>query len=46
MMGLSKWYLCGGDGFNMSEEKAYVYAKRAAIAGYPEAEFAMGMHIN
>jgi len=43
MMGLSKWYLCGGEGFNQSEELAYKYAERAAKLGLPHAEFAMGM---
>jgi len=42
-MGLSKWYLCGGEGFSPNEEKAFVYADRAAKAGLPQAEFAMGM---
>ena len=41
-MGLSKWYLCGGEGFAMSEEKAYMFAERAAKTGHPPAEFAMG----
>jgi TPR repeat protein len=41
-MGLSKWYLCGGEGFSPNEEKAYTYAQRAAKAGLPQAEFAMG----
>ena len=42
MMGLSKWYLCGGEGFASSEEKAFIYAEQAAKAGLPQAEFAMG----
>jgi TPR repeat protein len=42
MMGLSKWYLCGGEGFAPNEEKAYIYAERAAKKGLPQAEFAMG----
>lgn len=42
MMGLSKWYLCGGDGFSPNEENAYIYAERAAKMGLPQAEFAMG----
>ena len=43
MMGLSKWYLCGGEGFSPNEEKAYIYAERAAKMGLPQAEFAMGI---
>jgi TPR repeat protein len=42
-MGLSKWYLCGADGFPANEEKAFIYAERAAKKGLPQAEFAMGM---
>jgi TPR repeat protein len=42
MMGLSKWYLCGGEGFTANEEKAFTYAERAAKQGLPQAEFAMG----
>jgi TPR repeat protein len=42
MMGLSKWYLCGGEGFSASEEKAFIYAERAAKKGLPQAEFGMG----
>lgn len=42
-MGLSKWYLCGADGFPANEEKAYIYAERAAKKGLPQAEFAMGI---
>jgi len=45
MMGLSKWYLCGGEGFPPDEEKAYYYADLAATAGLPQAEFAMGNFI-
>jgi len=41
-MGLSKWYLCGAEGFAPNEEMAYIYAERAARAGLPQAEFAMG----
>jgi len=33
-MGLSKWYLCGGDGFPPNEERAYHYAERAAKLGF------------
>ena len=43
MMGLSKWYLCGGEGFSPNEEKAYINAERAAKMGLPQAEFAMGI---
>jgi TPR repeat protein len=42
MMGLSKWYLCGGEGFAASEEKSFIYAERAAKKGLPQAEFGMG----
>lgn len=42
MMGLSKWYLCGGDGFPPNEEKAFLNALRAANSGFPPAEFAIG----
>jgi TPR repeat protein len=42
-MGLSKWYLCGAEGFTANEEKAFIYAERAAKKGLPQAEFAMGM---
>jgi len=42
MLGLSKWYLCGGEGFAADEGKAYMYAKLAAKGGLPKAEFAMG----
>lgn len=43
MMGLSKWYLCGGEALAPNEEKAYIYAERAAKKGLPQAEFAMGI---
>jgi hypothetical protein len=42
MMGLSKWYLCGGEGFAINEGKAYMYAEQAAKGGLAKAEFAMG----
>lgn len=42
MMALSKWYLCGGEGFTPNEEKAFLNAQRAANNGLPQAEFAMG----
>ncbi|KAF2277572.1 HCP-like protein [Westerdykella ornata] len=42
-MAISKWFLCGYDGeFAKNEELAYEYARRAALAGLPTAEFAMG----
>lgn len=42
-MAISKWFLCGYEGeFNKNEELAYEYARRAAQAGLPTAEFAMG----
>ncbi|KAL9000821.1 MAG: hypothetical protein Q9169_000575 [Polycauliona sp. 2 TL-2023] len=42
-MAISKWFLCGQKGlFDKSDELAFVYAERAAQAGLPTAEFAMG----
>ncbi|KAJ9658923.1 hypothetical protein H2201_007573 [Coniosporium apollinis] len=42
-MAISKWFLCGYEGvFEKNEELAYTYARRAAQAGLPTAEFAMG----
>lgn len=42
-MAISKWFLCGQkDLFEKSDELAFVYAERAAQAGLPTAEFAMG----
>ena len=42
-MAISKWFLCGHEGeFSKNEELAYQYAQRAAAAGLPTAEFAMG----
>ncbi|KAL9042612.1 MAG: hypothetical protein Q9180_000483 [Flavoplaca navasiana] len=42
-MAISKWFLCGHKGlFDKSDELAFVYAERAAQAGLPTAEFAMG----
>jgi TPR repeat protein len=43
MMGLSKWYLCGAEGFSQNEELAFKYADSAAKLGLPQAEFAMGI---
>ena len=45
-MGLSKLYLMGFEGCPPNEEMAYVNAERAAKAGLPKAEFAMGISIN
>jgi TPR repeat protein len=42
-MAISKWFLCGHEGeFAKNEDLAYQYAQRAAFAGLPTAEFAMG----
>ena len=42
-MAISKWFLSGHEGvFRKSEELAFTYAQRAAQAGLPTAEFAMG----
>ncbi|CZR57627.1 related to SKT5 protein [Phialocephala subalpina] len=42
-MAISKWFLCGYEGvFEKSEELAFTYAKKAAAAKLPTAEFAMG----
>ncbi|GBB93593.1 hypothetical protein RclHR1_00220027 [Rhizophagus clarus] len=42
-MALSKWYLCGAEGyFDQNEALAYEHAERAAITGLAAAEFAMG----
>jgi TPR repeat protein len=42
-MAISKWFLCGFDGiFDKNEELAFTYAKRAAAADLPTAEFALG----
>ena len=42
-MAISKWYLSGYEGvFQKNEALAYEYAQRAAQAGFPTAEFAMG----
>jgi TPR repeat protein len=42
-MSISKWFLCGyEDVFEKNEELALRYARRAAQAGLPTAEFAMG----
>ncbi|KAF4629387.1 hypothetical protein G7Y89_g8758 [Cudoniella acicularis] len=42
-MAISKWFLCGFEGvFEKDEELAFVFAKRAAQANMPTAEFALG----
>jgi TPR repeat protein len=42
-MALSKWYLCGAEGyFDQNEALAYEHAERAAKKGLAAAEFAMG----
>ncbi|CAG8530730.1 3258_t:CDS:2 [Paraglomus occultum] len=42
-MALSKWYLCGAEGyFEQNEALAYQHAEKAASKGLPAAEFAMG----
>lgn len=42
-MAISKWFLCGYESvFEKNEELAFTYAKRAALAKMPTAEFAMG----
>ena len=42
-MAISKWFLCGVEGvLEKNEGLAFTYARRAALAGLPTAEFAMG----
>lgn len=42
-MGISKWFLVGHEGlFAKNEEIAYLYAQRAALSGFGNAEFALG----
>ena len=42
-MAISKWFLSGYEGvFRKNEELAFTYAQRAAQAGLPTAEFALG----
>ncbi|CAG8521832.1 437_t:CDS:2 [Diversispora eburnea] len=42
-MAISKWYLCGTEGyFDRNESLAFEYAEIAALKGLPAAEFAMG----
>ena len=42
-MAISKWFLCGVEGvLGKNEGLAFTYARRAALAALPTAEFAMG----
>lgn len=42
-LALSGWYLTGSDGvLNQSDTEAYLWARKAAVAGLPKAEYAMG----
>ncbi|KAI1334693.1 hypothetical protein F5Y15DRAFT_420624 [Xylariaceae sp. FL0016] len=42
-LALSGWYLTGADGvLQQSDTEAYLWAKKAAAAGLPKAEYAMG----
>lgn len=44
-MALSKWFLCGAEGFFDKEEPlAYTFAEKAARKGLPTAEFALGYY--
>ena len=44
-LAISKWMLCGHEGlFDKNEEVAFAYAQRAALAGFPTAQFAMGYY--
>ncbi|KIW10911.1 hypothetical protein PV08_10210 [Exophiala spinifera] len=44
-LAISKWFLCGHEGlFEKNEEMAFTYAQRAALAGFPTAQFAMGYY--
>lgn len=44
-MALSRWYLCGAEGFfDPNEELAFVHAKKAANKGLASAEFALGYY--
>lgn len=44
-MAISKWFLIGYEGvFERNEEVAFTYAQRAAVAGLPTAQFAMGYY--
>jgi TPR repeat protein len=42
-LSLSGWYLTGSDGIlQQSDTEAYLWARKAAMAGLPKAEYAMG----
>jgi TPR repeat protein len=42
-LALSGWYLTGSDGvLGQSDTEAYLWARKAALAGLPKAEYAMG----
>ncbi|KAH2327223.1 hypothetical protein KXW28_002178 [Aspergillus fumigatus] len=42
-MAISKWFLCGHEGvFEKNDELAFKFAHRAALSGFPTAEFALG----
>jgi TPR repeat protein len=44
-LAISKWMLCGHEGlFEKNEEVAFTYAQRAALSGFPTAQFAMGYY--
>ncbi|EXJ95595.1 hypothetical protein A1O1_00717 [Capronia coronata CBS 617.96] len=44
-MAISKWFLCGHEGlFDKNEEMAFTYAQRAALSGFPTAQFALGYY--
>ncbi|EAW09157.1 putative chitin synthase activator (Chs3) [Aspergillus clavatus NRRL 1] len=42
-MAISKWFLCGHEGvFEKNDKLAFTFAHRAALSGFPTAEFALG----
>ncbi|KAK5383092.1 hypothetical protein LTS03_003631 [Exophiala xenobiotica] len=44
-LAISKWFLCGHEGlFDKNEEMAFTYAQRAALSGFPTAQFALGYY--
>ena len=44
-LAISKWFLVGHEGlFEKNEEVAFTYAQRAALSGFPTAQFAMGYY--
>ncbi|KIX92273.1 uncharacterized protein Z520_12019 [Fonsecaea multimorphosa CBS 102226] len=44
-LAISKWFLCGHEGlFEKNEEIAFTYAQRAALSGFPTAQFALGYY--